>query len=75
MMIEKIADGAYFVQSYSVATLAGFQGGVTNQGISVSDHLEMPEETSQRAPGQEDQTFDEMNAEEVWQPTKGRVFR
>ena len=53
MTIEKIADGAYFVTSYSVSTLEGYQGGVTNQGVSVSDHVETPGEMSPLTPNQE----------------------
>ena len=48
MTIEKIASGAYFVPSYSVSTLAGYQGGGTNQGVSVSDHVETPGEISEQ---------------------------
>ena len=53
MTIEKLADGAYFVPSYSVSTLAGYQGGVTNQsvinqGVAVVGHVEIPGEIRQQ---------------------------
>lgn len=35
MTIRKVAEGAYFVPSYSEDTIASFQSGMTNQGISV----------------------------------------
>ena len=53
MTIEKIADGAYFVPSYSVSTLAGYQGGVTNQGVAVVGHVEIPGEIRQQTPVQD----------------------
>ena len=75
MTIEKIAEGAYFIPSYSVTTLAGYQGGVTNQGVSVSDYLQTPGETSERPPDQENQLFDDMKPEEVWQAAYGDLLK
>ena len=62
MKIEKLADGVYAVPSYSVSTLAGYQGGVTNQGVSVSDHVETPGEIDQQTPNHENPSLDDIES-------------
>lgn len=63
MKIERIADGAYFVPSYSVATLAGYLAGVTTQGVSVADHFEDQVETSKDSQDAQDQPFGQLDFE------------
>ncbi len=37
MRITKVAEGAYFVPSYSLQTIAGMHAGITNQGVSIRE--------------------------------------
>ena len=37
MKIKRVAEGAYFVPSYSEQTLAGLQPGIVNLGVTMGD--------------------------------------
>ncbi len=58
MTIQKIADGAYFVPSYSLDTLAGYQKGATYLGVSVADYLKTLGDVGDRALSEDDSSHD-----------------
>ena len=58
MTIEKIAEGVYFVPSYSVSTLEGYQSGITNQGVSVGT----PGDVNKQTLDQESQSIGDVDS-------------
>ncbi|MBI2304447.1 MAG: hypothetical protein HYU86_06830 [Chloroflexi bacterium] len=56
MKVQMIAEGAYFIPSYSEQTIVGFQLGITNQTVAIA---ETPEDGDKAPPIKERPFFAE----------------